>query len=148
MNELLIRGASHLWTGRPGDARRQRGGTDIRVRKGLITAIGALAPEPGERIVDAAGCVIYPGWVHTYQHLFQSLLKGVPAGIKLALVPYQPRHFGLHDPAIGRVVGGGRPTLRALMVQGRVVVENDTIPGLDLAQLRRDAQARVNGMLA
>jgi hypothetical protein len=37
------------------------------------------------------------------------------------------------------VVSGGRPTLRAVLVQGRVVVDKDTIPGLDLAQLRHDA---------
>jgi cytosine/adenosine deaminase-related metal-dependent hydrolase len=60
----------------------------------------------------------------------------------------QPRHFGLHDPAIGPVAGGGRPTLRALFVHGRVVVQDDAIPGLDMAQLRADAQRLVNGMLA
>jgi cytosine/adenosine deaminase-related metal-dependent hydrolase len=60
----------------------------------------------------------------------------------------QPRHFGLHDPAIGPVAGGGRPTLRALLVHGRVVVADDQIPGLDMAQLRADAQRLVNGMLA
>ena len=59
----------------------------------------------------------------------------------------QPRHFGLHDPAIGPVASGGRPTLRALLVHGRVVVENDAIPGLDIAQLRRDAQAFVHSTL-
>ena len=59
----------------------------------------------------------------------------------------QPRHFGLHDPAIGPVASGGRPTLRALLVQGRVVVENDLIPGLDMAQLRAEAQAFVKTML-
>jgi cytosine/adenosine deaminase-related metal-dependent hydrolase len=60
----------------------------------------------------------------------------------------QPRHFGLHDPAIAPVASGGRTTLRALLVQGRVVVENDTVPGLDLAQLRADAQALVQRMQA
>jgi cytosine/adenosine deaminase-related metal-dependent hydrolase len=59
----------------------------------------------------------------------------------------QPRHFGLHDPAIGPVASGGRTRLRAVLVQGRIVVEHDTIPGLDLAQLRRDAQAFVQGIL-
>jgi 8-oxoguanine deaminase len=56
----------------------------------------------------------------------------------------QPRHFGLFDEAIGPVASGGRPTLKALLVHGRVVVENDAIPGLDMAQLRRDALAFVN----
>jgi cytosine/adenosine deaminase-related metal-dependent hydrolase len=60
----------------------------------------------------------------------------------------QPRYFGLHDPAIGPVASAGRPTLRAVLVHGRVVVENDRIPGLDMAQLRRDAQDLVRGMQA
>jgi hypothetical protein len=38
--------------------------------------------------------------------------------------------------------------LRALLVHGRTVVENDAIPGLDLAQLRADAQALVARMRA
>lgn len=85
---LLIRGAAHLLTGLAGEAARAARGADLRVRNGVITAIGRLAPEGGERVIDAAGCVIYPGWVNTHHHLFQSLLKGIPAGINLALLPW------------------------------------------------------------
>ena len=88
MSDLLVRGAAHLWTGLRGEAMRHVGGTDLRVRGGVISAIGTLVPEPGERVIDAAGCVVYPGWVNTHHHLFQSLLKGIPAGINLALVPW------------------------------------------------------------
>jgi len=88
MNDLLIRGADAVWTGLAGDAMRALAGTDIRVRNGLISAVGTLSPEPGERVLDASGCVVYPGWVNTHHHLFQSLLKGIPAGINLALVPW------------------------------------------------------------
>jgi cytosine/adenosine deaminase-related metal-dependent hydrolase len=87
MTDLLLQGAAHLWTGRR-DAMRHVGGNDIRVRNGVITAIGTLLPEAGERVIDAAGCVVYPGWINTHHHLFQSLLKGIPAGINLALVPW------------------------------------------------------------
>ncbi|WP_161870917.1 amidohydrolase family protein, partial [Pseudomonas sp. SG-MS2] len=55
----------------------------------------------------------------------------------------QPRYFGLHDPGIAPVVGGGRPTLRALLVGGRLSVDNDTIPGLDLAELGSQAREAV-----
>jgi cytosine/adenosine deaminase-related metal-dependent hydrolase len=58
----------------------------IRVRDRRIAAMGELAPEPGERIIDAAGCVIYPGLVSTHHHLFQSVLKGVRAGINQPLM--------------------------------------------------------------
>ena len=88
MNDVLVRGAAHLFTGLPGVAMRPTAGCDIRVRGGLISAIGSLAPLAGERVIDAAGCVVYPGWVNTHHHLFQSLLKGIPAGINLPLVPW------------------------------------------------------------
>jgi len=55
----------------------------------------------------------------------------------------QPRYFGLHDLGIGPVVGGGRPTLRALLVGGRLSVDNDAIPGLDLAELGSQAREAV-----
>ncbi|MNV67480.1 Isoxanthopterin deaminase [compost metagenome] len=55
----------------------------------------------------------------------------------------QPRYFGLHDLGIAPVVGGGRPTLRALLVGGRLSVENDALPGLDLAELGSQARQAV-----
>ena len=106
MTDTLIRGADAVLTGLPGDAARLRGGTDIRVRGGVVHALGTLAPEPGERVIDARGCVVYPGWVNTHHHLFQSLLKGVPAGIGLPLVAWLAavpvryrRHFD-HEQAL------------------------------------------------
>jgi len=105
MTDLLIRGADALLTGLRGDDARSQG-TDLRVRDGVIAAMGRLQPEAGEHVVDAAGCVIYSGWVNTHHHLFQSLLKGIPAGINLALVPWLAavpvayrRHFD-HEAAL------------------------------------------------
>ncbi len=86
MTSLLIRNADGIFTGLPGDA--MRAGGAIRVRGGRIAAIGDLAPEPGERIVDAAGCVVYPGLISTHHHLFQSVLKGVRAGINQPLMAW------------------------------------------------------------
>jgi len=73
MTSMLIRDADGIFTGLPGDAMRAIGA--IRVLNGRIAAIGDLAPEPGEEIVDASGCVIYPGLVSTHHHLFQSILR-------------------------------------------------------------------------
>ncbi len=124
MTDLLVQGATHLWTGLRGDAMRVdpvKGGCDIRIRQGVITAIGHLAPEPGERVLDASGCVIHPASVNTHHHLFQSLLKGIPAGINLALVPWLAavpvayrRHFD-HEEAL-RVAA--RVGLVELMLSG------------------------------
>jgi cytosine/adenosine deaminase-related metal-dependent hydrolase len=86
MTSLLIRDAVGIFTGLPADAMRATGA--IRVRDGRIAAIGDLAPEPGEQIIDASGCVIYPGLVSTHHHLFQSVLKGVRAGIDQPLMAW------------------------------------------------------------
>lgn len=87
MTDFLIRNATAIMTGQPGEGARARGG-DIRVRGGMIAAIGNLAPERGEVVHDATDCVVYPGWINTHHHLFQSLMKGIPAGINLQLVPW------------------------------------------------------------
>ena len=75
-----------IMTGCAGNAARVAG-PDIRIdADGRIAALGALVPQPGERQLDASGCVIYPGWINTHHHLAQSVLKGVPAGINQALM--------------------------------------------------------------
>ena len=61
---------------------------DLRDKDGKTAAIGTLAPEPGERQIDASGCAIYPSWVNTHHHLFQSLLKGDTAGLNATLTPW------------------------------------------------------------
>jgi len=106
---LLVRGAAVLLTGTPGAAMRRDAaleGTDLRIRDGRIEAIGRLAPRAGEALLDASGCVVQPGWVNTHHHLFQSLLKGVPEGIDLPLLPWLAavpvsyrRHFD-HERAL------------------------------------------------
>jgi hypothetical protein len=49
----------------------------------------------------------------------------------------------LHDPAIGPVASGGSPRVRLLTVQGRVVVEDGEIPGLDMPRLLARAREAV-----
>jgi cytosine/adenosine deaminase-related metal-dependent hydrolase len=101
----LIHGAEAVWTGAAGAAMRAPAGTSIRLRGAVIEAIGpGLEPRPGERVVDARGCVVHPGSVNTHHHLFQSLLKGIPAGIDMGLVPWlgavpvpYRRHFGVEE---------------------------------------------------
>ncbi len=63
---------------------------DIHIRDKRIAAIGAdlRCSDPAAAIVDASGCVAFPGLVNTHHHLFQSLLKGVPGGIDKALGPW------------------------------------------------------------
>ncbi|MES2257682.1 MAG: amidohydrolase family protein [Pseudomonadota bacterium] len=87
-NCILIKNAHSIMTGRRGDGARTSD-TDLRIAAGVITEMGKdLRAQEGERVLDARDCVIYPGWVNTHHHLFQSLLKGVPAGINQTLSPW------------------------------------------------------------
>jgi cytosine/adenosine deaminase-related metal-dependent hydrolase len=89
---ILLRNAIGILTGLKGQAARAHG--DIQIENGRITAIGAIAPQPGETVIDASNCVITPGLISAHHHLFQSVLKGVPAAINASLetwlrrVPY------------------------------------------------------------
>ena len=59
----------------------------------------------------------------------------------------QPRHFGMHDPMVAPVTCAGSASVRYLLIGGRIVVENNAIPGLDLQKLKSDA-ARIVARLA
>ncbi|MBU2954881.1 amidohydrolase family protein [Marinobacter sp. F3R08] len=91
MNYLIKNAVAVASTGFP-DAR------DLRIRGGYITELGnALAPTPEdpETVIDASGCVVWPGLVNTHHHLAQSIMKGVPEGLNqdlggwLSSVPYR-----------------------------------------------------------
>ena len=60
---ITIRNAEGIFTGLPGDAVRAHG--SIRIVQNRIEAIGDVAPPACDRIIDAKGCVIYPGLIST-----------------------------------------------------------------------------------
>lgn len=96
MTDFLLHGALGILTGQVGEEARTTGA--IRVAGGRIAEVGTLQPRPGERVIDASGCVITPGLINTHHHLFQSVMKAVPAGMNeglarwLRLVPYSLWH--------------------------------------------------------
>ncbi|MCU4412871.1 amidohydrolase family protein [Acinetobacter sp. WU_MDCI_Axc73] len=84
----LIKNAHAILTGLKGDAARTQADS-IRIRNGVITEIGSsLSGQTDETLIDARDCVIYPAWVNTHHHLFQSLLKGEPQGLNQTLTPW------------------------------------------------------------
>jgi cytosine/adenosine deaminase-related metal-dependent hydrolase len=89
---LVIRNAVGILTGLKGEAARAHG--DIRISHGRIAAIGEIAAQAGDEVIDATNCVITPGLISAHHHLFQSVLKAVPRAINASLetwlheVPY------------------------------------------------------------
>lgn len=105
-HSYLIKNAHAILTGLSANAARSSA-TDIRIQDGKIKEIGQLTQQPHEQVVSAKNCVIYPAWVNTHHHLFQSLLKGEPQGLNqsltawLASTPYRFR--GAFDEETFRV---------------------------------------------
>ena len=62
------------------DAKRtELKGTNILIENGSILGVGNNLTSADE-VIDANGCVVTPGLINTHHHLFQSLVRGVPAG--------------------------------------------------------------------
>ncbi len=83
----LVRGALLVdGTGAPG----RRG--DLRIAGDRIAAIGELAPAPGERVIDATGLALAPGFIDTHSHADADLaerpeaLAAVSQGVTTAVV--------------------------------------------------------------
>ncbi|MEO3416346.1 8-oxoguanine deaminase [Roseovarius sp. CAU 1744] len=77
MEEVLIRGASHILT--MDDDRSELRDADIRIGDGVIREIGRNLETTGQ-VVQARGCVVTPGLVNTHHHLYQTLTRAVPGG--------------------------------------------------------------------
>ena len=78
MSDLLIRNADVVVTMNP--RREELSGADVRVRDGVIVAVGFDLGAEGAEVVEARGCVVTPGLVNTHHHLYQSLTRAVPGG--------------------------------------------------------------------
>lgn len=106
-NRILIKNAQHILTGLKGKKSRANA-TDIYIENGIINNIGINLPyQKDDKIIDATECIIYPAWVNTHHHLFQSILKGEPKGLNqsltnwLATTPYRFR--GVFDEYTFRI---------------------------------------------
>jgi len=80
VSNLLVRNIHTLVTSVPGEDPAHE--VDVLVSDGTITAVGRGLKEPtgqDDNVIDASGCVVYPGFINTHHHLFQALTRNVPA---------------------------------------------------------------------
>jgi 5-methylthioadenosine/S-adenosylhomocysteine deaminase len=76
------------------DERRSFNGY-VGTKDGMITEIGTGAPQKNteaERIIDASGCMLMPGFINAHTHLYQVLLRAVWEDLEL--MPWLKRIYG------------------------------------------------------
>lgn len=78
MRDILIKNADVVVT--MNEARAEVAQGDVLIRAGQITAVGQGLEAAGAEVVQAAGCVVTPGFVNTHHHLYQSMTRAVPGG--------------------------------------------------------------------
>ena len=56
----------------------------LLIENGVIAGIGP-EPQEAEEVIDASGCIVYPGLVNTHHHLYQTFSRNLPAVQNLEL---------------------------------------------------------------
>ncbi|GHA41983.1 8-oxoguanine deaminase [Amylibacter ulvae] len=82
------------------DTRQEIASCDILIENGVIVGVGENLPD-ADNVINAGGCVVTPGLVNTHHHLFQSLVRGVPAGQDALLFGWLKTLY----PIFGRMMG-------------------------------------------
>ena len=75
MARLLMKNASHIVTCDPSDTVYTD--SNLLMEDGVITYIGP-EEQQAEEVIDAAGCIVYPGLINTHHHLYQTFSRNLP----------------------------------------------------------------------
>jgi 8-oxoguanine deaminase len=78
MPTLLIKNIEMLVT--MDDQRQELSHTNLYIKDGFIHTIGALTnmPEKADQELDLSGHIVFPGFVNTHHHFYQTLTRAVP----------------------------------------------------------------------
>ena len=78
MPTLLIKNIEMLVT--MDDQRQELPHTNLYIKDGFITTIGDLAdmPETADQVLDFSGHIVFPGFINTHHHFYQTLTRAVP----------------------------------------------------------------------
>ncbi len=78
MTTLILKNIETLVT--MDEQRRELQHTNIYIKDGFIQAIGGLndMPEIVDQVLDLSGHIVFPGFVNTHHHFYQTLTRAVP----------------------------------------------------------------------
>ena len=75
MSSLFVKNASSIVTCDEQDTVLENAG--ILIRDGAVAYIGPESQEADE-VLDASGCIVYPGLINTHHHLYQTFSRNLP----------------------------------------------------------------------
>lgn len=78
MSSLLIKNIEILVT--MDDQRRELHHTNLMIKDGFIQAIGSEKelPDTADQVLDLSGHIVFPGFINTHHHFYQTLTRAVP----------------------------------------------------------------------
>lgn len=75
MSSLLIRNAWAVVTCDDEDTVLRN--ANILIRDGAVAYLGR-SPQEADQVLDASGCIVYPGLINTHHHLYQTFSRNLP----------------------------------------------------------------------
>ncbi len=93
MGSLLLKNAEMLVTMDP--SRREIADGGLYIEDGIIKQVGPTItlPQKADRVIDAGGQIVLPGFVNTHHHLNQTLTRNLPAAQNNNLFPWLKAHY-------------------------------------------------------
>ena len=101
MARLLMKNASHIVTCDPSDTVYTD--SNLLMEDGVITYIGP-EEQQAEEVIDAAGCIIYPGLINTHHHLYQTFSRNLPQVQNLELFDWLKALYEIWKNLDSRVI--------------------------------------------
>jgi cytosine/adenosine deaminase-related metal-dependent hydrolase len=93
MKTILIKNALRI--ARMNDTRDELTDSDILIEGNVIKELGKGLAVQADRVIDAKGCVVLPGFVNTHHHLYQTLTRNLPPAQDSKLFDWLIYHYGV-----------------------------------------------------
>jgi N-acyl-D-amino-acid deacylase len=124
----------------------------VRVVDGRVAAVGTVSPAPGERVIDARGLVLTPGFIDPHNHSTDGLLTEplAPTQISQGITTVVVGQDGSSPWPIGEYLGRLRaspPALNVMTAVGHATIRRQVMGDDYKREARLDEIARMEALV-
>lgn len=101
MRSLLIKNASSIVTCDSEDSVFNN--MNLLICDGVITYIGR-EERPAHQVIDAGGCIVYPGLINAHHHLYQTFSRNLPGVQNMELFDWLTALYGIWKNLNGEII--------------------------------------------